>query len=106
MIIEIHYDYTTGTEISFQEGLERMTENISFDTHCLEFFLMHVVSPIEDIRLFNKRYKGYVSVKELKEREECLETFLNTLRTDSMLGKDTVRTIFNKDTINFSFLDF
>lgn len=41
----IHYDFTTGKELSHMEALKYIKDDLSFTTHCLEFFNQDVAKP-------------------------------------------------------------
>jgi hypothetical protein len=48
-MITIHWDFTNGTEVSYQEGLQ-LKDN--FTTHCLDFFNMDI--NVDDVIVVNK----------------------------------------------------
>ncbi len=58
-MITIHYDFTDGTEVSYQQGLE-LKDN--FTTCCLDFFNMDL--DVDDIVVV-KKDGGYVSRKHI-----------------------------------------
>ncbi len=57
-MITIHYDFTTGDEVSYVEGL-KLGDN--FTTHCLEFFNMDI--DVNEVLVLSK--SGYISRKNL-----------------------------------------
>lgn len=60
-MITIHYDFTDGTEVSYQEGLE-LKDN--FTTCCLDFFNMDI--EVEDVIILKKDGK-YISRKNIQQ---------------------------------------
>ena len=67
-MIEIHWDYTTGKEISLGEGL---VQRSGFETHCLEFFNTKYIpfqDGVNDI-IVRKKNRDYISLKEIFEND-------------------------------------
>lgn len=58
-MIEIHYDFVDGTEVSYEEGL-KLKDN--FSTNCLDFFNNDI--KIDDVVVIDK-YGNKLSRKEL-----------------------------------------
>jgi hypothetical protein len=59
-MITIHWDFTTGEEVSYQEGLE-LKDN--FTTCCLDFFNMDI--EVDDVVIYRKDGK-YISRKNIQ----------------------------------------
>ncbi len=60
-MITIHWDFTTGEEVSYQEGLE-LKDN--FTTCCLDFFNMDI--DVDDVIIYRKDDK-YISRKNIQQ---------------------------------------
>jgi hypothetical protein len=59
-MIIIHWDFTTGEEVSYQEGLE-LKDN--FTTCCLDFFNMDI--EVDDVVIYRKDNK-HISRKNIQ----------------------------------------
>lgn len=75
-MIEIHFDYTDGTEISIMEGLEK---GDNFTTHCLEFFSFDTKA---DVIVKNKEGKQ-IRLSEINKH--CLKEIGETYNVRKML---------------------
>jgi hypothetical protein len=59
-MITIHWDFTDGSEVSYQEGME-LKDN--FTTCCLDFFNMDI--DVDDVIIYRKDNK-YISRKNIQ----------------------------------------
>lgn len=62
--IEIHYDFSTGDELSFHEGI--LTEG-NFSTHVLDFFCYDFLTPERDVVIVRSD-GAYISAKEIYQK--------------------------------------
>lgn len=63
-IIVINYDFTSGKELSFAEGLEAYETGKDFETNCLDFFNPPSLDTYCDVVIV-KKDKSYISLKDL-----------------------------------------
>lgn len=68
-IIVINYDFTSGKELSFGEGVVIGKTGDSFETNCLEFFTPNSLDKYCDAVVV-KKDKSYISLKDLLENND------------------------------------
>lgn len=72
-IIVINYDFTSGKELSFAEGVNIGKTGESFETNCLEFFTPDSLDKYCDVVVV-KKDKSYISLKDLLENNDDIYT--------------------------------
>lgn len=65
MVIDIHWDYTSDTDVSYIEGLESLKNNKDFTTCCLEFIGYYFSLEQNSEIIIRKKNGNYIIVSEL-----------------------------------------
>ncbi len=86
-IIVINYDFTSGKELSFAEGVVAGKTGDSFETNCLDFFTPDSLNKYCDVVVV-KKDKSYISLKDLLENNDdryTVKHMRDAHRTQKML---------------------
>lgn len=70
----IHYDFTTGKELSHMEALKYIKDDLSFTTHCLEFFNQDVAKPT---MLLSWKKIALLWILKINNQKETLDELKN-----------------------------
>lgn len=89
--IEVHYDYTSGTEVSYQEGLAIVKQGKGFTTCCLEFVCSDYLKTHRVIVITKRR--AYIDLEELMDNTGIYTD--KEIRPEHNLRKMLVANAFN-----------
>ena len=93
-MIVINWDFTTGSEISYIEGLQKKDE---FETHCLEFFNMD--SEV-DVLVMNKNNE-YILLSEIQEHSTGKEIRKEHVFASVLMDVKYLKDVHVTSTINY-----